>query len=157
MTRHRLWTVAAVVALAVASVASPAAQAATTRGAAFNMRLVGHHDLGNRGFNADVWVHEGFAYMGSWGFQDWSGGGENRFCPDDGHAGIVVLDARTPSRPTPVAKLQNPSGTSAEDVVVYTARYGTRAAAGTSPSPGSRPAAAPATTPACSVACRCGT
>lgn len=124
---HRVWLVAAVAALTAASVAPPAAQAATTKGAAFNMALVGHHDLGKRGFNADVWVHEGFAYVGSWGFQDFSGGGENRFCPDDAHAGIVVLDARAPSRPAPVSKLQNPTGTSAEDVVVYTAKYGQQA------------------------------
>jgi len=100
------------------------ASAATTKPDALNMAVVGHHDLGNRGFNADVWVHDGFAYVGSWGFQDWSGGGENRFCPDDAHAGIVVLDARDPATPTPVSKLQQPTGTSAEDVVVFTARYG---------------------------------
>jgi len=124
MTRHRLWTVAAVAGLVLASVASPATHAAVTKGSALNMRVVGHHDLGNRGFNADVWVHEGYAYVGSWGFQDWSGGGENRFCPDDTRAGIVVVDARAPAKPNPVSKLQNPSGTSAEDVVVFTARYG---------------------------------
>ena len=28
---------------------------------AVNMEVVGHHDLGGRGFNADVWAHEGFA------------------------------------------------------------------------------------------------
>ena len=122
--RYRWWTVAAVTTLTLAAAAVPAAQAATTRAAAWNMTLVGHHDLGMRGFNADVWVHEQFAYIGSWGFQDWSGGGDNRFCPDDAHAGIVVLDTRNPANPTPVAKLQNPSDTSAEDVVVFTAKYG---------------------------------
>ncbi|WP_328991484.1 hypothetical protein OG394_34935 [Kribbella sp. NBC_01245] len=100
------------------------AGAATTKGTALNMEVVGRHDLGNRGYNADVWVHDGHAYVGSWGFQDWAGGGENRFCPDDAHAGIVVLDTRVPSDPRPVAKLQQPTGTSAEDIVVFTARYG---------------------------------
>jgi len=124
MIRRRLWTLGAAAGMALACLAGPPASAATTPGAAFNMRLVGHNDLGNRGFNADVFVHRGFAYVGSWGFQDWSGGGANRFCPDDAHSGVAVIDARTPSRPTVVAKLQNPSDTSAEDVVVYTARYG---------------------------------
>ena len=124
MIRRRLWTLGVVAGLALASVTSPPAHAATTDGAAFNMRLVGHNELGNRGFNADVFVHRGYAYVGSWGFQDWSGGGENRFCPDDAHSGVEVIDARTPSQPTVVAKLQNPSRTSAEDVVVFTARYG---------------------------------
>jgi hypothetical protein len=119
-------TLVALSALSVVSLAvvGPPASAATTKPAALNMEVVGHHDLGKRGFNADVWVHEEHAYVGSWGFQDWSGGGENRFCPDDAHAGIVVLDSRDPANPTPVSKLQQPSGTSAEDVVVYTARYG---------------------------------
>jgi len=115
---------AALALLALVSAQSPAATAATTKASALNMAVVGHHDLGKRGFNADVWVHEGYAYVGNWGFQDWSGGGENRFCPDDAHAGIAVLDAREPSHPAAVAKLQNDSGTSAEDVVVFTARYG---------------------------------
>jgi hypothetical protein len=35
-----------------------------------NMEVVGHTDLGGRGFNADVWVHEGYAYVGHWGFSD---------------------------------------------------------------------------------------
>ncbi len=33
-------------------------------GAAWNMAVVGHTDLGGRGFNADVWVHAGYAYVG---------------------------------------------------------------------------------------------
>ena len=35
-----------------------------------NMEVVGQNDLGGRGFNADVWVHEGYAYVGHWGFSD---------------------------------------------------------------------------------------
>jgi hypothetical protein len=83
--------------------AAPAAPAATTSGAAFNMALVGHNDLGNRGFNADVWVHEQHAYIGSWGFQDWASGSKNRFCPSPEDSGIVVLDAHDPTRPTAVS------------------------------------------------------
>jgi hypothetical protein len=110
-------TVAAVMAARPAWAGSGAPQA-------WNMRVVGHHDLDGRGFNADVFVHDGYAYVGSWGFQDWSGGGDNRFCPDQAHSGVAVLDARNPAAPALVAKLQNPADTSAEDVVVYTARYG---------------------------------
>ena len=38
-----------------------------------------------------------------------------------------MLDTRDPSKPRVVSKLQNPPGTSVEDVVVYTAPYGPRA------------------------------
>ena len=89
-----------------------------------NMRVLGHNAIGGRGFNADVWVHEGFAYVGHWGFTDWASGSKQRFCPSGARAGIAVLDTRDPRRPRVVSKLQNPAGTSAEDVVVYTARYG---------------------------------
>ena len=46
------------------------------------MVAVGHTDLGARGFNADVWAHEGYAYVGQWGFADWATG-NNRFCPGE--------------------------------------------------------------------------
>lgn len=39
-------------------------------GSAKNMIALGHTDLGARGFNADVWVHGGYAYVGQWGFAD---------------------------------------------------------------------------------------
>lgn len=94
------------------------------QGSALNMRVVGHADLGMRGYNADVWVHEQYAYVGSWGFGDWASGGEERFCPEPAKSGIAVIDTRDPARPRQVAKLQQPAGTSVEDVVVYTARYG---------------------------------
>lgn len=93
-------------------------------GSALNMVAVGHNDLGGRGFNADVWVHEGFAYVGHWGFTDWSSGSKTRFCPEEPNNGVMVVDARDPANPVVVSRLQNPPGTSAEDVVVYTARYG---------------------------------
>jgi len=94
---------------------------------AWNMEVVGQTDLGGRGFNADVWEHEGYAYVGHWGFQDWANGSKNRFCPKQPHSGVAVVDARDPGDPEVVATLQNPAGTSAEDVVVYTALSGPRA------------------------------
>ena len=87
-------------------------------GSAVNMTVVGRTDLGNRGFNADVWVHDGYAYVGHWGFQDWATGND-RFCPETPDNGVAVVDVSDPSDPVRVATLQNPAGTSAEDVVVY--------------------------------------
>ena len=92
-------------------------------GTAVNMTVVGHNDLGARGFNADVWTHKGYAYVGHWGFTDWASGND-RFCPSGSASGVAVLDTRDPAHPTRVGTLQNPAGSSAEDVVVYTARYG---------------------------------
>ena len=92
-------------------------------GSAWNMEVVGHHDLGVRGFNADVWKHGDYAYVGHWGFPDWATGND-RFCPKPPESGIAVLDVSDPANPTRVASLRNPEGTSAEDVVVYTAPYG---------------------------------
>ena len=93
-------------------------------GSARNMRVIGHADLGMRGYNADVWVHKQYAYVGSWGFGDWASGGEERFCPEPAKSGVAVVDTRDPTKPRQVAKLQQPAGTSIEDVVVYTAKYG---------------------------------
>src|SRR5215216_1575430 len=123
MTRFRVWTLP-VVATVVLALVPASAGAATTDGSALNMELVGHNNLGNRGYNADVYVYDGYAYVGSWGFQDWSGGGENRFCPAPSKSGVEVINITDPEQPTVVAKLQNPASTSAEDVVVFTARYG---------------------------------
>lgn len=92
-------------------------------GSALNMIAVAHHDLGGRGFNADVWFHDGYAYVGHWGFFDWATGND-RFCPKPPDNGVAIVDVRNPANPTVIAKLQNPDGTSAEDVVVYTAKYG---------------------------------
>jgi hypothetical protein len=92
-------------------------------GSAWNMVAVGHTDLDARGFNADVWQHEGYAYVGQWGFADWASG-NSRFCATDDKRGVAVIDARNPAGPKRVATLLNPAGTSAEDVVVYTARHG---------------------------------
>jgi hypothetical protein len=92
-------------------------------GLAWNMEVVGHDDLGVRGFNADVWKYKNYAYVGHWGFADWATGND-RFCPSAPNNGVAVIDVSDPSKPSKVAVLQNPEGTSAEDVVVYTAAYG---------------------------------
>src|SRR6266511_415822 len=92
-------------------------------GSAWNMELVGHNNLNVRGFNADVWKYKNYAYVGHWGFADWATGND-RFCPSPPNSGVAVIDVSDPANPTRVATLQNPTGTSAEDVVVYTAGYG---------------------------------
>lgn len=102
-------------------------ESAQAQGSSKNMVAVGVNDIGGRGFNADVFVHEQYAYVGSWGFSDYASGSKERFCPEPGKSGVAVLDTRDPSKPRVVSKLQNPAGTSVEDVVVYTAPYGPRA------------------------------
>ena len=92
-------------------------------GSALNMEVVGHDNLHVRGFNGDVWKYKDFAYVGHWGFADWATG-NSRFCPSPPESGVAVVDVADPSNPHQVATLQNPVGTSAEDVVVYTAKYG---------------------------------
>ena len=76
-------------------------------GEARNFRVIGHHDLGGGGLNADVYSHGNFAYVGVW-----SGP-----CPA---TGVKVVDISNPARPVLAARLQNDPGTSAEDVVVMT-------------------------------------
>src|SRR4026207_1190903 len=93
-------------------------------GQAFNMTVVGHNDLGGRGFNADVWIHKGYAYVGQWGFGDWASGSKDRFCPQGSNTSVLIVDARNPANPQVVGRLQNPPNTSIEDVVVFTAQYG---------------------------------
>ena len=58
------------------AVLTPAAGASngSNSGSAWNMQVVGHNDLGGRGFNADVWAYKGYAYVGQWGFGDWAAG-----------------------------------------------------------------------------------
>ena len=74
-----------------------------------NFRVLGHDDLGGGGLNADVWGHEGFAYVGVW----------SASCPA---TGVKVVDIRRPTDPRLVSRLANPKGTSAEDVVVRQVR-----------------------------------
>ena len=92
-------------------------------GSAWNMVAVGQENLDARGFNGDVWVHEEHAYVGQWGFGDWATGNA-RFCPTAPQNGVAVIDATDPAHPDWVATLQNVDGSSAEDIVVYTARFG---------------------------------
>jgi hypothetical protein len=96
----------------------------TKGGSAWNMAVVGKNDIGGRGYNADVWAHEGYAYVGQWGFNDWASGSKQRFCPEGANAGVAVIDASDPANPTVVSRLVNPAGTSVEDVVVETMRWG---------------------------------
>src|SRR5688500_826123 len=102
-------------------------ESAAAQGSARNMVAVGANDIGGRGYNADVWVHEQYAYVGSWGFSDYASGSKQRFCPSPENSGVAVLDTRDPAKPRVVSKLQNPAGTSVEDVVVYTAPSGPQA------------------------------
>ena len=114
--------------LAILILAFPVAVRADSGGSndgeAFNIEVVGHHDLGGRGFNGDVWVHKGYAYVGQWGFGDWAAGAKDRFCPVGSNTSALILDTRNPANPQVVGRLQNPPNTSIEDIVVYTARYG---------------------------------
>lgn len=89
-----------------------------------NMEVVAHEPLGNRGFNGDVWAHKGYAYVGHWGFTDWAAGSKTRFCPEAPKSGVAVVRVGNGSDVEHVATLQNPPGTSAEDVVVYTSHDG---------------------------------
>jgi hypothetical protein len=123
--RSRCYLAVAAVTCLASVVAGPAAaQAPHQKGAAFNMVAVGHNDLDRRGFNADVWVHEGHAYVGSWGFSDFASGSKTRFCPSPGKSGVAVLNTIDPTDPQRVATLHNPPGTSVEDVVAFTAEHG---------------------------------
>ena len=114
--------------IAVLALAIPASARADSggwnAGQALNMEVVGQSDLGGRGFNADVWVHNGYAYVGQWGFGDWANGSKDRFCPQGSNTSAVIVDTRDPSNPQVAGRLQNPANTSIEDIVVYTARYG---------------------------------
>src|SRR3989441_6474505 len=85
-------------------------------GAIANREVIAHNDIGNRGFNADIYAYKGFAYVGQWGF-----GISNfpKFCPAGDQSGVKVLDLRAPGLPI-VATLQTPPRTSAEDIVVST-------------------------------------
>src|SRR6266511_4052306 len=83
----------------------------TKSGSALNMVQVGQTSLADRGFNGDVFVHEGFAYVGRWGFFDPQ---HPQFCPA---GGVAVIDATNPASPHQVANLEVP-GASHEDVAV---------------------------------------
>lgn len=123
-SRHLFAALFLVVSLLAAPASGVQADSGTNAGEAFNMVVVGHNDLGGRGFNADVWIHNGYAYVGQWGFGDWAAGSKDRFCPAGSNTSVLVIDTRNPANPRVVGRLQNPASTSAEDVVVYTGQYG---------------------------------
>ncbi|MFN2469984.1 MAG: LVIVD repeat-containing protein [Gaiellaceae bacterium] len=81
-------------------------------GRAVNFDVLGHEDFGAGGFNADVWGHKGFAYVGVWG------AGPDA-CPA---TGVKVADIRNPAAPAWVSSLDIPDGTTGEDVVVRSVR-----------------------------------
>ena len=78
------------------------------------LELVGSIDFKGGGFNGDVWGHKGFAYVGAWGAI-----ADDTACPA---TGVKVVDVRDPSRPRRVGTLQNPDGTSSDDVAVISAQ-----------------------------------
>lgn len=95
-----------------AETATPAAVTArpvpstTTTAPAPELRLLGHTDLGGRGFNANVRALKGYAYVGSWG--------TSTACPA---LGVRVVDLSDPAAPRIVATTARYPGTTAEDVV----------------------------------------
>ena len=95
-------------------------------GSIANLELIGHNDIGGRGFNADIYAHKGFAYIGQWGF-----GISNfpKFCPAgdtaDPRNGVKILDLHAPGLPI-VGTLRSPAWTSAEDITVFTPLFGPR-------------------------------
>jgi hypothetical protein len=76
-----------------------------------NFEVLGHHDLGGGGFNADVWLHGTTAYVGVWGRDP----AESIPCPA---TGVKIVDIADPTAPVLLSVLQNPQLTTAEDVVV---------------------------------------
>lgn len=70
-----------------------------------NFTLVGHNNLGGRDSNGDIWVHEGYAYVGTWAI------------PCTGR-GVKIVDVTDPSAPRVVGSAARRAGTSAEDMVV---------------------------------------
>ena len=70
-----------------------------------NFEVLGHLDFGRRDTNADVFVHRGFAYVGTWG------------SPCSAR-GIKIADVSAPRNPRFIGTLAHRTGTSAEDVVV---------------------------------------
>jgi hypothetical protein len=63
------------------------------------------------GFNADVWAHNGFAYVGAWGTST----GYPVRCPA---MGVRIIDLADPAKPALVGAVAAIPGTSQEDVVV---------------------------------------
>jgi hypothetical protein len=79
------------------------------------LEVVGHSTAGGGGFNAGVFAHRHFAYLGVFGGDPAAG----TPCPA---SGVKVVDYRDPGSPRLVAVLRHPRLTSAEDVVVRPVR-----------------------------------
>src|SRR4051794_32551463 len=71
------------------------------------LEQVAHDPLGGSGLNADIWLHHGFAYVGTWA----SGSDRQRGCPG---AGVKIVDLRDPTQPTLLGSVAEHPGTSAE-------------------------------------------
>lgn len=82
-----------------------------------NLSLVGTNDFGGRGFNADVWAHGKYAYVGTWGLFT----NEGLFCPAQG---TIVADISNPESPDTANVIPAPDKTQTNDVKV--ARVSTR-------------------------------
>ena len=86
---------------ATSTVAQPAQGGVVTN----NFQVLGHHDLGLEDTNGDVWVHENFAYVGTWAD------------PCTGR-GVKIIDVSDVTAPQFIGTLAAREGTSAEDMVV---------------------------------------
>lgn len=80
------------------------------------LRLVGRGERRLRGATTDVWVHESFAYMGTF----------NEPCGDGtvSNAGVRVYDVKDPTSPLEVAALPSVAGSRVNDVKVSTLNSG---------------------------------
>ncbi|MHB8574438.1 MAG: PA domain-containing protein [Dehalococcoidia bacterium] len=86
---------------------SPRAPSATPPPPRVTITPLGQNDLGNSGFNANVVAHNGYAYVGSWGY------GAN--CPNHG---VRIVDLSDPAQPAVVGAIAQIRGTTQEDVKV---------------------------------------
>jgi hypothetical protein len=75
------------------------------------LEVLAHDPLGGRGLNADIWLHHGFAYVGTWA----AGSDRLRGCPG---TGVKVVDLSNPAQPELVGTVAEHEGTSAEVVRV---------------------------------------
>ncbi len=82
---------------------------AASHGAAQSRNLTLVSSVALPGFNADVWGHKGFAYVGTWGFL------YPDFCPA---TGIRIIDLKHKKDPVLVGAVATIPGTTQEDVEV---------------------------------------
>ena len=79
------------------------------------LEVIGYEPLGGRGLNADVWLHRGFAYIGTWA----AGSDRTRGCPG---TGVKIVDLATPAEPAMIGVAAEHEGTTAEVVRVRAVR-----------------------------------